>query len=186
MPDPAIEPAQFSQSFALRDGTPAIIRVMRPDDKDRLIAAFSKLDRASVYTRFFGYRKSLPEGPLNRIDKIDFVHLAGLVVSVGNGADETVIGSATYVVEAAPEGDALVAEVAFTIEEDFQGQGLARRLLAALAGIARAHGIARIKAEVLGSNSPMLAVFQRSGLPMTRRSEGGVVHLVLDLQPAVP
>lgn len=184
--NPGIDKPQFSQSVMLRDGTPATIRMMRPDDKGRLVAAFSKLDRASVYTRFFGYRKELPEGPLNRIDRIDFVHLAGLVVSVGSGADETVVGSATYVAETAPDDGARVAEVAFTIEEDYQGQGLAGRLLAALATIARTHGIARIKAEVLGTNAPMLAVFQRSGLPMTRRSEAGVVHIVLDLGPAAP
>jgi GNAT superfamily N-acetyltransferase len=177
---------QYSQSVTLRDGTPATIRVMRPDDKDRLVAAFSKLDRASVYTRFFGFRKELPEGPLNRIDKIDFTHLAGLVVTVGSGADETVIGSATYVVEPAPDDGAPVAEVAFTIEEDYQGQGLAGRLLAALAAIASGHGIARLKAEVLRANAPMLAVFQHSGLPMKRRNDGDVVHVVLDLRPASP
>jgi len=177
---------QFSQSLRLRDGTPAVIRAMRPDDKDRLVAAFGKLDPATVYTRFFGYLKELPAGPLSHLDRIDFVRLAGLVVSVGSGADETLIGSATYVVETAPEAEPKIDEVAFTIEEDYQGQGLAGRLLAALAGIARAHGIARFRAEVLRTNAPMLAVFRRSGLPMTRRNEDGVIDILLDLVPASP
>lgn len=175
--------ARFSQPATLRDGTPVTIRMMRPDDRDRLVAAFAKLDRQSVYTRFFSYRNELPEGPLNRIDQIDLVRLAALVVSLGSGADEQIIGSATYVASDAPDGQRS-AEVAFTIEEDYQRQGLARRLLDALAGIARRHGIARFEAEVLAANRSMLAVFERSGLPMTRRHERGVIHIALELGPA--
>lgn len=170
----------FSQAVTLRDGTQATIRVMRPDDKDKLIAAFAKLDGQTIYTRFFSYLKALPEGPLNRIDRIDFVRLAAVVVSVGAGADEIIIGSATYVADTAPDGIRM-AEVAFTIEEDYQRQGLASRLLAALTGIARRHDIQRFEAEVLAANAPMLSVFKRGGLPMTQRRESGVIHIALDL-----
>ena len=50
-----------------------------------------------------------------------------------------------------------------------------------LADIARSRGIARFEADVLPSNTPMLSVFHHSGLPMTRASVEGVVHVVLDL-----
>jgi RimJ/RimL family protein N-acetyltransferase len=172
----------FRQPITLRDGRAALIRVMRPDDRVRLQTAFAKLDPQSVYTRFFSLRKELPERALERIAQIDFVQLAGLVVTIGAGADETVIGGASYVGRTTDDG-ARVAEVAFTIEEDFQGQGLASRLLAALVTLARRHGIVRFEAEVLSANSPMLAVFQHSGLPQRKRSEGGVAHLDLDLAP---
>jgi RimJ/RimL family protein N-acetyltransferase len=172
----------FRQPITLRDGRAALIRVMRPDDKDRLQTAFAKLDPQSIYTRFFSFRKELPERAFERIAVIDFVNLAGLVVTIGAGADETVIGGASYVSRTADDG-AKVAEVAFTIEEDFQGQGLASKLLAALGALARRHGIVRFEAEVLPGNAPMLAVFQRCGLPQRRRREGGVVHLDFDLVP---
>lgn len=170
----------FEQTATLRDGRAVTIRLMRPDDKERLIEAFAKLDRQSIYTRFFSFRKELPPGPLNRIDRIDLVRLAALVVTLGAGEDETVIGSASYVAGTAADGTR-EAEVAFTIEEDFQRQGLAGRLLAALAGIARRHGITRFEAEVLAGNAPMLAVFQRCGLPMHTRRTGDVVRLTLEL-----
>ena len=172
---------EFSQPGTLRDGTPLTIRVMRPDDRDRIVAAFGKLDANTVYTRFFGPRKEIPAATLDRIAAIDFVKLAGIVATIGSGADETVIASATYVGIPTSDG-ARAAEVAFTVEEDYQRQGLASRLLAALAVLARRHGIARFEAEVLTGNAAMLSVFQRSGLPMRRgRSEGGSVHVTLDL-----
>lgn len=175
----------FEQTATLRDGRAVTIRLMRPDDKQRLIEAFAKLDRQSVYTRFFSFRKELPPGPLERIHRVDLVRLAALVVTLGTGDDETVIGSATYVAETAADG-VREAEVAFTIEEDFQRQGLAGRLLAALAEIARRHGIGRFKAEVLAGNASMLTVFRRCGLPMQSRRSGETVVLTLQLAAAAP
>ncbi len=179
MRDPDVD---FRESVTLRDGRAALIRLMRPDDKQRLKDAFAKLDPASIYTRFFSYRKEIPERAFERIAEIDFVNLAGLVATMGEGADEIVIGGASYVGRTADDG-AKIAEVAFTVEEDFQGQGLATKLFEVLLALARRHGIVRFEAEVLAGNSPMLAVFKRCGLPMTRTSEGGVVHLELDLAP---
>ena len=144
-------------------------------------AAFSKLDANTIYTRFFSHRKEIPAATLDRIAAIDFVNLAGLVATIGTGADETVIASATYVGIPAADG-VKTAEVAFTVEEDYQRQGLASKLLAALATLARRHGIVRFEADVLAGNTAMLAVFQRSGLPMRRgRTQDGAVHLTLDL-----
>ena len=36
-------------------------------------------------------------------------------------------------------------------------------------------------AEVLAGNTPMLKVFQHSGLPMRTQAEDGVVHVVMEL-----
>ena len=170
----------FRLETALRDGTSVTIRVMRPDDRERLVAAFAKLEQGTIYTRFFSHLKEIPSRALDRIAEIDFVNLAGLVATIGASDDETVIGGATYVGGTARDGTRF-AEVAFTIEEDFQGQGLASRLFAALATIARRHGIARFTADVLAGNAAMLAVFERSGLSMRRRRDGGVLHVEIDL-----
>jgi RimJ/RimL family protein N-acetyltransferase len=177
--DPA-DDRQFSQASTLRDGTPVTIRAMHPDDRDRLVAAFNKLEPGTIYTRFFSFRKEIPASTLDRIAAIDFDNLAGLVVTVGSGESETVIGGASYVASTADDG-AKVAEVAFTIEEDYQRQGLASQLMAMVTKLARRHGIARFEADVLSGNTGMLTVFQRSGLPMRRRTEGGVVHVTMDL-----
>jgi len=171
----------FERRARLRDGRTVTIRLMRPDDRPRLVEAFAKLDRQSVYTRFFSFRNQLPQESLDRIDRIDLVHLAALVVTLGTGADEIVIGSASYVADAADDA-AREAEVAFTVEEDFQGQGLAGRLLEALADIARRHGIDRFRAEVLAGNAPMLAVFKRSGLPLYQRRHDDIVELTMALR----
>src|SRR5437899_6060131 len=140
-------PGDFAVSETLRNGLAVTIRALRPDDRERIAAAIGKLDRESIYTRLFSYRNELTEAGLERIMKFDPEHEVALIVTLGAGADEIVIGSGRYVVGAA-EGTRS-AEIAFVVEEDYHGLGIAGRLLKHLGGIARAGGIAAFEATVL-------------------------------------
>jgi len=182
----ANELREFQQPDALRDGTPIMIRIARTDDRQRLVAAFAKLDPQSIYTRFFGYRKELSESLLGHLDAPDFDSFVALLVTLGSGADEVVIGAASYVVLDPSAAAGLTAEVAFLVEEDFHGQGLAGKLLAALIDVARRRGITRFDADVLAGNAAMLRVFRRAGLPMTTSREGGAIHLAMELAAGAP
>jgi RimJ/RimL family protein N-acetyltransferase len=171
---------RFSHPARLRNGTAVLIRAIRPDDRQRIIDAFHKLDQETIYTRFFSAKKELSEADLGRIDAADFEHAVVLVATRGSGDDETIIGGGAYTVLDRP-GEPRTAEVSFTIEEDYQGQGLSGLFMRLLTQIGRERGIQRFEAEVLAGNAAMLKVFQRSGLPMTQQSEDGVVHMVMAL-----
>jgi len=174
---------RISRQITLRNGSPVLIRVARPEDRDKVVAAFNALEPDSVYTRFFSARKALTGAELDRLSTTDFLNFVGLLALAGSGSEETVIGGASYV--ALPSaGGTRSAEVAFTIEEDVQGQGLASQLMAMLTAIAREHGFHRLEADVLAGNAPMLKVFERSGLPLTKTRDGGVTHVVMDLGQA--
>ncbi len=82
--------------------------------------------------------------------------------------------------------DVRSAEIAFTVEEDYQGQGIASSILRHLIHIAREHGVSRFEAYVLAENTAMLTVFARSGLPMEKKLEEGAVHVRLSLTAAAP
>ena len=71
------------------------------------------------------------------------------------------------------------AEVAFTVIDEYQKKGLGTALMRRLAAIGREAGLTELVAEVLSDNAPMLKVFERSGLAMTTRREGTVVHVSL-------
>ena len=172
---------EHSWNATLKNGVAVTIRDLRPDDRGRMAKAIRNLDRESIYTRLFSYRSELTEAGLDRIMQFDSESEVVLVVTIGAGADETVIGSGRYVVSSAEQGERS-AEVAFMVEEDYHGLGIAGRVLRHLAEIAREHGIASLEAEVLAMNAAMLAVFERSGLPMQKRREGGTVHVTLSLR----
>ena len=76
------------------------------------------------------------------------------------------------------------AEVAFLVIDDYQGKGLGTALMRHIAAIARDAGLTELCAEVLADNVPMLKVFERSGLAMSERYEGPVVHVTLRYSPS--
>jgi RimJ/RimL family protein N-acetyltransferase len=176
----------FHETFALRNGASAIVRAIRPDDRERLQAAFHALEPESVYMRYFSFKHELSEADLDRLCAPDFDERVVLVVTQQTPAGEIIVGSGGYV--ALPSvNDARAAEVAFAVEEDVQGLGISGKLIEVLTDLARADGIERFDAEVLARNAPMLRVFERSGLPMTvSPEEDGVVHVKLALSPASP
>ena len=157
------------------------VRALHAGDRARMAAAIGNLGRESIYTRLFTYRTELTEAALDRVMRFDADREVALVVTTGRPPDEIVIGGGRYVVT---DPVARTAEVAFVVEEDFHGQGIAGRLLRHLAVLARGRGIAAFEAEVLAGNKAMLAVFGRAGLPMTTRAEDGVVHVTLALGAA--
>ena len=157
-----------------------MVRAVRPDDRQRIVKAFQSLDPESIRTRFFGYKKELSDAELARLVDVDFVNDVVLVATIGSGDDEAVIGGARYVRLDAADGKQ-EAEVAFTVEEDYRGRGLASRLLSHLATIARQSGVTHFAADVLAENEPMLAVFEESGLPMQRRRTHDVIRITLAL-----
>jgi GNAT superfamily N-acetyltransferase len=173
-------PADFCVSETLRNGLAVTVRALKPEDREKIERAVRGLDRESIYTRLFSYRMELTEAGLERIMRFDPDREVVLIVTIGQGDDETVIGSGRYVI--VPGGSrARNAEVAFVVEEDYHGQGIAGRLLRHLAGIARSQGIARFDASVLPTNKAMLSVFARSGLPMEKRIVDGEAHVTLAL-----
>ena len=140
--------------------------------------ASGRLSPEAIYMRLFAPKKELTEAGLKRLIEVDFEREVALVATIGTGEQESVIGGGRYV-RADKNGQA--AEVAFMVDGRYQGQGIASRLLQHLAAIARGQGITRFEAEVLAENRPMLSVFARTGWPMERRREGGVVHVTLAL-----
>jgi RimJ/RimL family protein N-acetyltransferase len=171
----------FPVTATLKNGTAVTLRPLRADDRERMAQAVRGLDAQTIYTRLFSHRKELTEAGLDRVMRVDDEREVVLVATTGSGPEETVIGGGRYIVTG--EGR---AEIAFTVEEDYQGQGIAGRLFAALVDVARGRGIAVFEADVLSENPSMLRVFERTGLPMRKRNEGGTVHLELTLAPAVP
>jgi RimJ/RimL family protein N-acetyltransferase len=180
-----IDARNYTASETLRDGAPVTVRAIRRDDGSGILAAFDRLDRESVYTRFFTYKKELSDADLNGLTDVDFDHVVALVVTADAGDFETLIGGGRYCSEAPLRG-VQSAELAFITANDYRGRGVAGLILKHLVLIGRAQGVLRFEADVLAQNQAMLAVFRHSGLALKQQREGNVVHVVLPLATDTP
>jgi RimJ/RimL family protein N-acetyltransferase len=173
------DPGNYLARETLKDGTEVNVRAIRADDGPRILDAFKMLDRESIYRRFFSPKKELSDAELTQLTEVDFGKVSALVVTTQRDGVETLLGGGRYAVEAGDRPQS--AELAFLTGGAYRGQGIASLLLQHLTLLARETSLSRFEADVLGENQSMLNVFRRSGLPMTQRREGNVVHVTLSL-----
>jgi RimJ/RimL family protein N-acetyltransferase len=146
-----------SSPLSLRDGTPVVLRPQRPDDRPRLAEFFAGLSPHSRYQRFHtGMPAELPRRMLETLADVDGWHHVGLLALRG----DRVVGAARYMRLAdAPT----VADVAFTVADELQGNGLGRLLMLELQAHAGRRGITRFTFDVLATNDAALAVARALG-----------------------
>ncbi|HTN79750.1 MAG TPA: GNAT family N-acetyltransferase, partial [Acidimicrobiales bacterium] len=166
-------PAEWEADVVLTDGGTVHVRPVRPTDAERLVAFHGRLSHQSVYYRFFSPRPRLSRDDVTRFTTVDYDDRMALVALLG----DDLIGIASY--DRWPARSE--AEVAFTVDDEHQGRGVATVLLEHLAVIARTHGITRFTAEVLPENRKMLSVFKRAGFAAKSQFADGVVEVEMGI-----
>jgi len=168
--------ADYSALEILRDGRSVEIRAQRASDLELWRTAFKRVSAQTLFRRFFAVTHEPTEQQTNYFFNIDFeTHVALLAVAHEDGAPR-MVGICRYVVIRPGQ-----AEVAFTVADDYQGNGLGSAMMRHLTKIARSAGLQEFIADVLAENVSMIRVFTRSGLEMTTTTEDAVVSVVLQL-----
>lgn len=116
----------YRKNEVLDDGSSVVVRAIRPEDKLALRAAFSRLSTESACSRFFRARQSSSATELKYFTEVDFVHHVAIGVALLQGKQALPIGIGRYIVS---HSDPQSAEIAFTVDDDYQGIGVGSSLL---------------------------------------------------------
>jgi RimJ/RimL family protein N-acetyltransferase len=171
-----VDAAHYSARELMRDGSPIEIRSLRQADQGQLLAAVERTSKESLYRRFFGPKREFTDKEIEFFTNIDFVNHVALVAVVDQPGGGSIVGGGRYIV--VQPG---TAELAFAVVDQYQGQAIGAALLHHLIAIARAAGLKEFVADVLPSNTPMLKLFAKCGLPVSTKREGGAVRVTLRL-----
>jgi len=174
VPTVAIKGGFVPHDVELRGGRRVTLRAVRLQDKEEMQAFLKRLSEQSRYSRFMTPLRELSPGMLDRAVNPEPGRELQLVADCGEGAQPRIVGGARYSAAAGSKD----CEFALTVADDWQGLGLARRLLETLMGAARAAGIERMEGYILASNSRMLGLARRLGFERVESPEGPTVHLV--------
>jgi RimJ/RimL family protein N-acetyltransferase len=174
-----LDPHPYKAREFLKDGTPVTIRSIHPDDSSGILNAFNRLDRDSIYRRFFRLKKELTATELQQLTQDDTGRVVALVVTTQMEEGELLMGGGRFVLD--PADAPQTASMAFLTDVRFHGRGVASLILAHLIRIARQAGLVRFEADVLAENQPMLRVFRSCGLRMEERRRGSVIQVTLSL-----
>ena len=150
-------PVAQVRDVRLRDGREVQIRPTRTSDAGALQELFYRLSEEDVRTRFFQKLTSLTDTAAQHLCSVDYEEEMAFAAVVGPPANERIVGASTYFLNPATG----LAEVAYLVDPEWQGAGLATIMHAGLVEYAREHGAQGLRADVLVGNSPMLQVFRR-------------------------
>jgi acetyltransferase len=157
-------PVQYVSAWTAKDGTPVVIRPIRPDDEKLMVKFHSTLSDRTVYMRYFCSLSLARRTAHERLTHICSCDYVSEMVLVAEGKDpNTGERSILGVGRLNKLNTGRAAEVALLVADPYQRLGFGTELLHRLVGIARAEGIHRLVAEILRDNIAVQAVFRKCG-----------------------
>ncbi len=157
------------------DGEVLRFRAIRPSDEEEMRRLFYRFSDEAVYYRYFSPIKSMPHKKMQKYVNVDYREAVSIVGLVGPTGTGHIIAEGRFV----KYRNKPVADVAFVVDEKYQGRGIATYLLKLLIQAAKERGIQGFKADVLASNKAMLKVFERTELPVRACLDQGAYELTI-------
>lgn len=177
-------PAELIDVVWLPSGHRVVIRPVLPQDEALTTAFFGRLPAPDRYDRFMSPMLNLPPDLVKRFTNIDYADHLALVAEVFEGEREIVVAEARYVRGA---DDPSVAEFAVSVADQWQGQGLASRLLNKLLCRAAGEGVRRMVGETLATNDRMQHLARKAGFGVRHSPDvRGVMLIEKFVEPASP
>lgn len=169
-------PSQYETEILLKDGSRIVLRPIRSDDIEGWLGFVSRLSRRTKYLRFHSLPK-LGRDDAIRFCTVDYNNTFAFVAEVRGDQRKDIVAIGRYY--RLPKRHS--AEVAFAIEDAYQGKGIGTKLVEWLANVARENGITSFEADVLGENREMMSVFRDYGFHVESELSGGVYHITFPI-----
>ncbi|MBH5400427.1 N-acetyltransferase [Bradyrhizobium sp. CNPSo 4010] len=150
---------QYSDVLRTRHGERLNVRFIEPRDTDELQHYFRSLSTRSRYNRFFGAISELPKGLLHDFLEVGARDRFTVVATMMVDGFETIVAEARYAFHA----ETATLEFGLSVDDRWQGHGIATALMKNLECRAAALGAEHIFGDTLRSNEAMVSLARKSG-----------------------
>ncbi|AWM03579.1 GNAT family N-acetyltransferase [Bradyrhizobium amphicarpaeae] len=150
---------QYSDTLRTREGKALSVRFVEPRDIDELQHYFRSLSVRSRYNRFFGAISELPKALLQDFLEVGERDRFTVVATMMIDGFETIVAEARYALHA----ETMTLEFGLSVDDHWQGHGIATALMKNLECRAAALGAEHIFGETLRSNATMISLARKSG-----------------------
>ena len=148
-------------------------RAIKPSDEEGMRRLFYRFSDEAVYYRYFTPVKTMPHSKMQEYVNINYKDVMSIVGVLED--QDLIIAEARYI----RHPDIPFADIAFVVDEEYNGYGIATFLFQKLIQIARDGGLKGFTADVLSSNIGMMRVFEKGGLTIKSKLEYGAYELTI-------
>jgi ribosomal protein S18 acetylase RimI-like enzyme len=117
----------------------------------------------------------MPHDKIQAYVNVDYSRVMSVVALTGEPGQETIIAEARYV----KDDRSSYGDLAFIVDDQFQGRGIATYLYKMLIRLAKERGLKGFTAEVLHDNKEMMKIFEKGDVPIDARLENGLYTLTV-------
>jgi len=160
-------PSHLITDYQTRDGLTVTIRPIRPEDADLEQEFVRNLSSETKYYRFMNTLRELSPSQLVRLTQIDYDREMAFVAVTDIEGKEVEIGVARYALN--PDGES--CEFAIVVADEWQGKGLARRLMGVIIDTARSRGVRYMNGDFLAENRRMIQFVTALGFVLSPHPE---------------
>ena len=171
-------PAEIASQHTFKGDVIVRFRAIKPSDEEEMRRLFYRFSDESVYYRYFSPIKTMPHAKMQAYVNVDFSQTLSIVGLVGEPGQGHIIAEARF--QKHPQRP--YADVAFVVDEAYQGIGIATYLYRMLTRLAKDRGILGLTADVLASNKGMMKVFEKGQATVHAKLESGAYHLEIPFE----
>jgi acyl-CoA hydrolase/GNAT superfamily N-acetyltransferase len=166
-------PSEVVSEHVMKNELPVRFRPIKPSDEEAMRRFFYRFSKQSIYRRFFFPVSTMPHNKMQAYVNVDYHSEMSVVALINEPGQEIIIAEARY----AEDEENGFGDLAFFVDEKYQGLGIAPFLYDLLTRLAKERGLRGFTAEVLQENKGMLKVFEKGELPMEALLKDGIYKL---------
>ncbi len=152
-------------------GEKITFRPAKTTDSRLIQEHFYSMDKKDISKRFFGFRMHFFWDELKNMFMVDYKSKFSVIAYVGEEGLGKVVGVGMYCIDEGRD----IAEVAYSLDQGWQGKGIAARLQQKIVDAARHNGIAGLYAMTFPDNNSMIKLFKRLPYKISNRFEDGAL-----------
>jgi acetyltransferase len=151
-------PKKYVAQWKLKDGTPVVLRPIKPEDEILLKELFKTFSEETLRFRFFQIFKDFTHETLTRYCNIDYDREMSLVAEIQQDGRK-IIGAVRLILEPGRN----CGEFAVVVGDPWQGHGLGSKLLDNIIEIGKEMGLETIYGYVIADNAKMISLCTKKG-----------------------
>ena len=163
-------PERLIKPVTLRDGTPVLLRPIKPEDEPMWLEMLASCSKESIYSRFRQDFYFDSHEVATQFCYIDYDREIGIVVELEQEGKKKLIGVGRLI----SDPDGLISEYAVLITDEWQHRDLGSILTQYCIEIAKNSGVRKVIAETTRDNRSMVSVFRKLNFNIHFNDDGTV------------